>query len=59
MSKPITLKLDGEQAINLLLLLNRECKDYSIEFAPQRIIELRDVVTQLDALLDDHYNVVQ
>ena len=55
----IKLELTGEEAINALLVLNREASLYSEGPAtPQRVIELRSVISKLDALLDDHYNTV-
>ena len=53
--RPIQLNLAAEQAINLLLLINNECENYSYSHPPLRIVELRDVVSQLDALLDSHF----
>ena len=55
----IKLELTGEEAINAMLLLNRECELYTKTGAvPPRIADLRSVIAKLDALLDDHYNTV-
>ena len=49
----INLELTREQAISLLLLIDRECADYTTGPAtPARITYLREVVAQLDTDLD-------
>ena len=49
----INLELSREQAISLLLLIDRECADYTSGPAcPARITFLREVVAQLDTDLD-------
>ena len=55
-AKSLKVSLTGEEAINLLLLLNRECELYTTgAAAPQRIVDLRSVVTKIDSQLDDLY----
>ena len=49
----INLELTREQAISLLLLVERECADYTTGPAtPARITFLRELVAQLDTDLD-------
>ena len=53
-SKTLNVTLSAEEAINLLLLLNRECELYTLgAAAPARIVDLRAVVSKLDSSLDD------
>ena len=53
-SKTLNVTLSAEEAINLLLLLNRECELYTHgSAAPARIVDLRAVVSKLDSSLDD------
>ena len=53
-SKTLNVTLSAEEAINLLLLLNRECELYTHgAAAPARIVDLRAVVSQLDSSLDE------
>ena len=54
--KTLNVTLTGEEAINLLLLLNRECELYTTgAAAPQRIVDLRSVVSKIDSQLDALY----
>ena len=56
-AKSLKVELTGEEAINLLLLLNRECELYTHgDAAPQRIVDLRSVVSKIDSQLDDLYS---
>ena len=56
-TKTLNVELTGEEAINLLLLLNRECELYTHgAAAPQRIVDLRSVVSKIDSQLDDLYS---
>ena len=49
----INLELTREQAISLLLLIDREQADYTTGAAcPARIVYLREVLAQLDSDLD-------
>ena len=55
-TKTLNVSLTGEEAINLLLLVNRECELYTTgAAAPQRIVNLRSVVSKIDSQLDSLY----
>ena len=50
----IKLELTSDEAINLLLILNRECQMYTTGgAAPKRIVDLRSVVSKIDSRLDE------
>jgi len=48
----VTLKLDVRTALEVLQVLDGATAGYSKEFAPERIVRLRDVMTQIDTELE-------
>jgi hypothetical protein len=48
----VTLKLDVRTALEVLQVLDGATAGYSEEFAPERIVRLRDVMTQIDTELE-------
>jgi hypothetical protein len=51
MSK-VTLKLDVKSALEVLQVLDGATAGYSVEFAPERIVRLREVMNQIDTELE-------
>jgi len=50
--KQVSIKLDVRSALEVLQVLDTATDGYSLEFAPERIIRLRDVMIQLDRELE-------
>ncbi len=50
--KQVTLKVDTKTAVDLLHILDISTSGYSKEFAPERIIRLRQVIDNLDKELE-------
>jgi hypothetical protein len=48
----VTLKLDVRTALEVLQVLDGATAGYSEEFAPERIVRLREVMTQIDTELE-------
>jgi hypothetical protein len=48
----VTLKLDVRSALEVLQVLDGATAGYSEEFAPERIVRLREVMTQIDTELE-------
>lgn len=48
----LTLKLDVRTALEVLQVLDGATAGYSTEFAPERIVRLREVMNQLDTELE-------
>ena len=46
--KQVTLKLSTQSALEVLQILDSSVAGYSREFAPERIVRLREVMNQLD-----------
>lgn len=46
--KKITLELDFQSALELLQVIDSSIANYSKDFAPERIVRLREVLSQLD-----------
>ena len=47
--------MSPEAAVSLLHLICEEEKMYGQEFVPKRISELRSLLPQIDAKLEEHY----
>lgn len=50
--KQVTLKLDSKTALELLQVLDSSVAGYSKEFAPERVVRLRDLMNNLDQELE-------
>ena len=50
--KQVTLKLSPKSALEVLQILDSSTAGYSQEFAPERIVRLRNVMNQLDQELE-------
>ncbi len=50
--KQVSLKLDVKSALEVLQVLDVATVGYSQEFAPERIVRLREVMKQLDTELE-------
>ena len=48
----VTLKLDVKSALEVLQVLDGATAGYSKEFAPERIVRLREVMSQIDTELE-------
>jgi hypothetical protein len=48
----VILKLDVRAALEVLQVLDGATAGYSTEFAPERIVRLREVMTQIDTELE-------
>jgi hypothetical protein len=48
----VNLKLDVRTALEVLQILDGSTAGYSKEFAPERIIRLREVMNQIDTELE-------
>jgi hypothetical protein len=48
----VTLKLDVRTALEVLQVLDGATAGYSEEFAPERIVRLREVMSQIDTELE-------
>jgi hypothetical protein len=48
----VTLKLDVRTALEVLQVLDGATAGYSKEFAPERIVRLREVMSQIDTELE-------
>ena len=48
----VTLKMDVRTALEVLQVLDGATAGYSKEFAPERIVRLREVMDQLDTELE-------
>jgi hypothetical protein len=48
----VNLKLDVRTALEVLQVLDGATAGYSKEFAPERIVRLREVLNQIDAELE-------
>ena len=48
----VTLKLDVRTALEVLQVLDGATAGYSVEFAPERIVRLRVVMSQIDTELE-------
>jgi hypothetical protein len=48
----VTLKLDVRSALEVLQVLDGATAGYSEEFAPERIVRLREAMTQIDTELE-------
>jgi hypothetical protein len=48
----VSLKLDIRTALEVLQVLDGATAGYSTEFAPERIVRLREVMTQIDTELE-------
>lgn len=48
----VTLKLDVKSALEVLQVLDGSVAGYSQEFAPERIVRLREVMNQIDTELE-------
>ena len=48
----VTLKMDVRTALEVLQVLDGATAGYSKEFAPERIVRLREVMEQLDTELE-------
>jgi hypothetical protein len=48
----VTLKLSPKSALEVLQILDSSTAGYSQEFAPERIVRLRNVMNQLDQELE-------
>jgi hypothetical protein len=48
----VTLKLDVRSALEVLQVLDGATAGYSEEFAPERIVRLREVMSQIDTELE-------
>ena len=51
----INLEMSPEAAVSLLHLICEEEKLYGQEYVPTRITELRKLLPQIDAKLEEHY----
>lgn len=50
--KQLTLKIDTRTALEVLQVLDGATAGYSKEFAPERILRLREVIAHIDAELE-------
>ena len=50
--KQVTLKVDAKTALDLLQVLDGSVAGYSQEYSPERIVRLRDLMSQLDVELE-------
>lgn len=50
--KKVTLKLSTQSALEVLQILDSSVAGYSQDFAPERIVRLREVMNQLDEELE-------
>jgi hypothetical protein len=50
--KQVTLKLDSKTALELLQVLDSSVAGYSKEYAPERIVRLRNLMSNLDQELE-------
>jgi hypothetical protein len=50
----ITIKMDVRTSLEVLQVLDGATAGYSIEYAPERIIRLREVMWNLDKELEKH-----
>ena len=50
--KQVTLKLSTQSALEVLQILDSSVAGYSKEYAPERIVRLREVLNQLDQELE-------
>jgi len=50
--KEIKLQLETRTAIELLLVLDTATQGYSQDFAPERIVRLRELMKELDEKLE-------
>jgi hypothetical protein len=48
----VSLKVDVRTALEVLQVLDGATAGYSTEFAPERIVRLREVMTQIDTELE-------
>ncbi len=48
----VTLNLDVKSALEVLQVLDGATAGYSTEFAPERIVRLREVMSQIDTELE-------
>jgi hypothetical protein len=48
----VTLNLDVRTALEVLQVLDGATAGYSVEFAPERIVRLREVMSQIDTELE-------
>lgn len=51
-SKKISLELDFQSALELLQVLDASTANYSTDYAPERIVRLREVLNQLDSKME-------
>lgn len=50
--KQVSLKMNVQTAFEVLQLLDSSVDGYSVEFAPERIVRLRQVMQELDKELE-------
>lgn len=50
--KTITLKISASTALEVLQILDSSTANYSQEFAPERIVRLKELMNQLDQELE-------
>lgn len=50
--KKVKLELDFQSALELLQVLDSSTANYSTDYAPERIVRLREVINQLDSKME-------
>lgn len=50
--KQVNLKMNIQSAVEVLQILDNAAAGYSEQFAPERIVRIREVISNLDAELE-------